>query len=132
MEGGFLGSVFIHPSLIWFIRFRLEFNEQNMEKAVLKTNTEQKSKGITIIQWLTTGNKNIRIGLASPTDKTTVHKSPIETLGQVVGLPDNHYRIQAFITTNKEYEQGFFNNRQYGFLEDQCNLFRCNYEPLIF
>jgi hypothetical protein len=73
-----------------------------------KTIEGLKWKPIEIIQWIITNNKDIRVGLSSPTDKMTVHKTPIEALGRVVGLPssDLHFWIQGFVITDREYEQG--------------------------
>jgi hypothetical protein len=73
-----------------------------------KTIDEVKWKPIEITHWITTNNKDIRIGLSFPTDKITVHNTPIESIGRVVGLPDSglHFWIQGFVITNKEYEQG--------------------------
>lgn len=73
-----------------------------------KTVEVLKWKPIEITQWITTDSKDIRIGLSSPTDKMTVHKTPVESLGRVVGLSSNdlHFWIQGFVITDREYEQG--------------------------
>jgi hypothetical protein len=93
-----------HRRIIIYDPHRLD----ELEIKLSKTIDGLKWKPIDIIQWLTTENVNIRVGLSFPTDKTTVHKTPIETSGRVVGLPDNdlHFWIQAFVKTDKEYEQG--------------------------
>lgn len=67
-----------------------------------------KWKPFEIIQWIQTNREDIKIGLHSPTDQMTVHRTPIESIGCVVGLPGNnlHYWVQGFVITNREYEQG--------------------------
>jgi hypothetical protein len=61
-----------------------------------------------IKQWLDASRKDIRVGLSSPVDGAVVNHTPIESAGQVVGLPPAalRHRIQAFVTTDREYEQG--------------------------
>ena len=72
-----------------------------------KTIETLKWKPIKIVHWISTNNKNIRVGLSSPIDRMTVTKTPIEALGRVIGLPssDLHFWIQGFVITDKEYEQ---------------------------
>jgi hypothetical protein len=70
-----------------------------------------------IKQWLETSNKGVRIGLSTPVDGATVDHTPIESIGRVLGLPADglRHRIQAFVTTDREYEQGSGSIDQDGF-----------------
>jgi hypothetical protein len=64
-------------------------------------------KPVEVKQWLETSDKNIRIGLSFPTDKTTVQETPIPAFGQIVGLTANPTNsIVGYVITNREYEQG--------------------------
>jgi len=82
-----------------------------------KTIAELKWKPIEINQWITTNQKNIRIGLSFPTDKMIVHKRLIEATGCIVGLPGKelHFSIRGFVITDKVYEQGssYVDNKGY-------------------
>ncbi|MCX5687966.1 MAG: hypothetical protein NTV71_04965, partial [Candidatus Omnitrophica bacterium] len=93
-----------HRRLIIYDLKRLEEFEVKLSKTIEGV----KWQPIEIVQWLSTGNKNIRIGLSFPTDKTAVHQTPIESSGRVVGLTssDLHLYIQGFVITDREYEQG--------------------------
>ncbi len=93
-----------HRRLIIYNTNRLEEFGVKLSKTI----ETLKWKPIEITQWITTNNKDIRVGLSSPTDKMTVHKTPIESLGRVIGLPISnlHFWIQGFVITDREYEQG--------------------------
>jgi hypothetical protein len=60
-----------------------------------------------IKQWIDTSDKAIRVGLSFPIDGTVVNYTPIESTGRVIGLasPSLRHRIQAFVVTDREYEQ---------------------------
>lgn len=61
-----------------------------------------------IKQWVDASSEGIRVGLSSPVDDAVVNRTPIASAGQVVGLPADalQHRIKAFVTTDREYEQG--------------------------
>ena len=88
-----------HRRLIIYDQKRLEEFEVRLSKTIEGV----KWKPIEIVQWLATGNQNIRIGLSSPTDKMTVHQTPIESSGRVVGVVSNdlHCYIQGFVITDR-------------------------------
>ena len=72
-----------------------------------KTVENLKWKAPEIRQWLSTNLKDTRVGLAFPVEGTVVNVTPIEAIGQIVGLPSSglRCRIQGFVVTNKEHEQ---------------------------
>jgi hypothetical protein len=70
-----------------------------------------------IKQWIDTNVEGIRVGLSSPVDGAVVNRALIDSAGRIVGLPSDtlHYRIQTFVTTDREYEQGSAPIDQAGF-----------------
>ena len=93
-----------HLRVIIYDKNRLEDFGVKLSKSIERL----KWQPFEIIQWLTTDKNEVRIGLSTPIDQMTMNKTPIESMGRVVGLPntDLNFRIQGFVITDKIYDQG--------------------------
>lgn len=109
-----------HRRMIVYDKERLDVLALNLSLTIgeLKWNSFQ------INQWLETNQKSIRVGISSPTDMSSVNKTPIPAFGQVEGLPpDEKYMIVGYVTTNQEYEQGGAEIDKYGYWKiDEIHL----------
>lgn len=90
-----------------------------------RTVAELKWHSPQIHAWLETDRDDVRIGLETPVPGAMCHDSPIAARGRVVGIPEDglEYSVQAFVETNKVYEQsiGVLDVRGYWWI-DQIHL----------
>ena len=82
----------------------LEGAKSYFEKYIDKLR-KKKPSGVEL--WLSTTKEDVKVGLLTPKDNEIVNDTIIESSGYITGLGNNsQYFIQAFITTDNDYQQG--------------------------